>query len=644
MGYSKSRNLKFINPYTFVPIQKDLSQKRKDLKEIQEEELHTGILKCRLRVITPLGIPDAEKASNQNGHITYPFYSYEASGKKILAIPGSSLRGAIRSVFEAVTDSCFTTLREGTVLSRRVNIDARERSYQPGILKQENGRWRLYRAKRYLMATHMPQRYGRSLQNACVTIEVKDGIRTAKTYEGLELRFGDIVEFSLCKDNSGNVLCNKKGNFVIWEGIARDIAKTDSMTRKNSGKEIGVAFIGEPFSRKKGESIFVCLDEEVKFSKEEMEEAYAGLEKTLEEYQDKAINKKLEKDHWGYASFKYAEKNKLIPIWYSEEDKKLSLAAIGRTVYKTSLNELAGTHKPCTSRDGLCEACALFGMVQQENLGSRIRVTDAAINKNSGTSEVTLRVLGQPRPSYLPFYVRSSDDEKDITGGKRMPGYDDDVEIAGRKFYWHNPAAASHSRIYQDSKKEPTNNTVELVLPGAEFVFDIYYDGITQEQLEKLMWCIHFGENRMNSTLAHKIGRGKSLGLGSTKIVIEKQMERIFKDGKYTWEIGVPADSDSELMLENKEEILKIANVLTLKDGSNKNVPVRYPYIQGAEGISYRKNDLAGHQWFSSYKKDREEMGRLPYITEEDQTLPVYVYNGRRQNTDNKKKNYRRKQ
>lgn len=642
MSYVKNRNLKFINPYTFVPVQKNEPVNRTELEEIQKEELHTGVLKCRLHVITPLGIPDAEKFRKENKHISYPFFSYEDAGKKVLAIPGSSLRGTIRSIFEAATDSCFSTLRENTVLSRRVNIDAREKSYQPGILRQDNGVWHLYKAKRYLMATRMPKGYEYLTREACIRIENREGLRIAKTAEGVELRFGDTVEFSLCKDKEGNILSNKNKSFVIWEGFARDIIKKDLNEKKTSGKEAGVVFIGEPFSRKRGESIFVCQNKEAGFSAEELEKAYIGLQKTLAEYQDKAINKKLEKDHWGYSAFKGAEKNKIIPIWYSPKDKKLSLAAIGRTVYNTSLNELVDTHKPCTSKKSLCEACALFGMAQKENLGSRIRVTDARVDKNYGTRMVTLKVLSQPRPSYLPFYVKNSEGEDKKDRGDRILGYDDGVEIAGRKFYWHNIKAAEDANIYETKEKKEMNSSLELVLPGAEFVFDIYYDGITQEQLEKLIWCIHFGENRLNSPLAHKIGRGKPLGLGSVKMIIENQLERTFDNGEYIWERKELGDSCLDWNFKNRDVILKVVNLHTLEKGHNKNVSVRYPYIEVMRGVVPKsENDTASHKWFSSYKKDREEKRRLPYVTEEDQTLPIYTYNRDIRNNQRKNRNYK---
>lgn len=99
----------FVNPYNFVSV--ELEQKQEASRPTDEKELHTGILYCALRTKTPLAVPDSgEKISDDKieNHKHYPFFRY---GKGSLVIPGSTLRGAIRSMYEAVTDSCFSTAR-----------------------------------------------------------------------------------------------------------------------------------------------------------------------------------------------------------------------------------------------------------------------------------------------------------------------------------------------------------------------------------------------------------------------------------------------------------------------------------------------------------------------------------------------------
>ncbi len=626
--YKRNRNIKFINPYTFIPTPKNQHVKRDGLQPQSSIELHTGILKCRLFVRTPLGIPDTQLEKVVNDHSEYPFFSYEQQGKRFPVIPGSSLRGPIRSVFEAASDSCFSTLRKDTGLSRRVG---NREAYKPGILKWENGSWHLYKADRYLLAADPNgidtrfadknyKKYEGLPQDSYISISKKgkDGPRIARTREGEELRFGDEVEFLAYTEGKGSY---EKNGYPVWKGVARDVKRKKSEIDKNSMKKIGLVYIGETFSSKKhGESVFVCGQEVKEFSEEQLRKAYEGLLETLEIYRNPAINRS--KGHSGYKDFEHAKKETGIPVWYEIDDKKLSLASIGRTFFRTSLNELVGERKPCINRKELCEACALFGMTGEESLGSRIRITDANVVGSYTLKKVTLKILGQPRYSYMPFYAKSS------TITVIPKSYDDNnVEIAGRKFYWHNKKASEDSTIYSATEKNRMNSTLELVMPEAEFCFDIYYDGITQEQLEKLMWCIHFGENQKNGDLCHKLGHGKPLGLGSVKIVIEEKSERIFQDGVYVWDKETPLLEGTIPELKNMKALQK---VMSFK-GGGEDISIMYPDVfdEGGKPFSEpRKNEEARHIWYAKNKEPKRNQNdpteMLPNVMKRDQALHAY--------------------
>ncbi len=624
-------NKTFINPYTFVPTPKKQPVRREALGEHYNTSLHTGVLQCRLYVRTPLGIPDAVTEEEIGGHRKYRFFSYTEEGKRVLVIPGSALRGTVRSVFEAATDSCFSTLRDNTGLSKRIESRG---AYKPGILKRENGEWKLYHAKRYLLAADtMP------LGPACGVVERnyskfaglpkevyvnilkqgKDGGRAAVTQQGEELYFGDEVEFRI--EEKGRY---EKRGFLIWEGAAADIRKQAGNGSPQGGRKRGIVYIGESFgTRKHGESIFMPVREVQDIGNEQLKKAYQGLLETLEMYRNPAVNRSGDK-HSGYSGFEHAKKERGIPVWYSLRDAKLSMAAIGRTFYNTTLNELAGERQPCKNRKKLCAACMLFGMTGEENLGSRIRFTDARAGQDYPTEEVTLQILGEPRYSYLPFYVR----------GEEGDSYDDaGVEIAGRKFYWHNERAQSEPGVYRGAAPGRMNSTLELVGSGAEFAFSIYYDGITEEQLAKLMWCLHFGENEAEGTLCHKFGHGKPLGLGSAKVVVEERAERIFEDGRYEWRHEKPVEAGEVPDIRNRKELEKVMDFHWLEKSGNPDAVIRYPEVYDVGGKAFPKdggNEGAGHIW---YMKNREKPGayndndrveRLPDILAENQELHGY--------------------
>lgn len=67
----------------------------------------TGRIRCELKAVTPLFISDP-RFEPRGEHRIYEFFT--VAGKAIL--PAASLRGALRSVFEAVTNSCVATLTD----------------------------------------------------------------------------------------------------------------------------------------------------------------------------------------------------------------------------------------------------------------------------------------------------------------------------------------------------------------------------------------------------------------------------------------------------------------------------------------------------------------------------------------------------
>ncbi|MCM1101238.1 MAG: TIGR03986 family CRISPR-associated RAMP protein [Clostridium sp.] len=639
-------NRKFINPYTFVRTPRDRQTDRSSFEKVYDAPLHTGFLRCRLYVRTPLGIPDSVREQMVEGHKMYPFFSYwedcleegdSEKGRRIPVIPGSSLRGSVRSVFEAATDSCFATLRADTKLSKRVEPKNGE-TYRPGILKRTAGEWKLYRAHRYLLAADTDpagepegavdvnyDKYQGLPEDAYVRIfcNGKDGARFARTQGGEDLYFGDEVEF--CAEESEG----------YEKSAARDIRKVADTGQTAPGKKRGIVYIGEIFGKKKrGESIFVPAEEVPDLTGPQLQKAYKGLLETLDIYRNPAINRN--RRHSGYRGFKHADREKGIPVWYwvpkadgdedFTRDVKLSPASIGRVFYDTTLNDLVGERKPCANRKKLCEACALFGMGSEESLGSRIRFTDARAQEGYILKPETLRMLRPPRYSYLPFYT--------VRKGEVAGSYDEEgVEIAGRKFYWHNERAATDPSVYRDGTQGRMNNIVELVMPGAEFTFEVYYDGITEDQLNKLMWCLNFGENREDGTLCHKLGHGKPLGLGSVKMVIEENAERILGDGRYEWRHERPVEREEAPRLRNREALENVMDFRRFCEGPDRDVAIMYPDVYDENGEEFpreRSSDKAPHMWYKcnkarpSQRNGYDEIETLPDILAEDQALHGY--------------------
>lgn len=126
-------NENFINPYQFV----SLSGKVIRDKVVFKNEI-TGVIHCTLTTKTSLALPDHSINLNKTGtHPYFPFFSIN----EIPVIPGSELRGVVRSAFEAVIPSCLSVSNASNILSAR-NPTPRK----PGVVQFIDGQWRLYEA------------------------------------------------------------------------------------------------------------------------------------------------------------------------------------------------------------------------------------------------------------------------------------------------------------------------------------------------------------------------------------------------------------------------------------------------------------------------------------------------------------------
>lgn len=595
-NYSINDQVKFVNPYNFVRFPKGESE-RTNMPDYSEtnEKLVTGKLHCSLTTKTPLSIPDTESVKKDtDDHPTFSFYSVDGEKR----IPGSTIRGCVRSTYETLTDSCFVTMAEEMWLTNRVD---HTNAYNPGLLIREENNWALYNARR-------------------LYVQIKDK-------RDRRANFADCVESERC-------VVQKADKIKFFWGDAVDVKYNDVKMKNGSLRQIidhmkhspkgnYYVYVGEPIGEQKYyQSVFQKrerISSDIKSSIQRLEYSWD----IYKENKDKG--KGLEDHHTGYAGYERAKKGGVVPIWYKKEGDSysLSFAAVGRRVYSKSVNAMIGEQRtPCLNRQKVCPACQLFGMAKDEGIGSRIRITDASIVNEGKSTSVMLKELGSPRTGYYPFYSENG-----------LEFYEQDAMISGRKYYWHIPDAAKDASIYTESnprKKSERNATVE-VLSNAAFEFDVYFDRISPVQLEELKWVITLGENRADGNLCHKIGHGKPLGLGSVKMTILEECIRNYDESR---NYSIQRVQDTHIMInENvvsfredaKEQILAVCSFDRMKGKK-----VCYPFIDlgGKDASDFETDDnrIASHQWFTQNKSEKHEIQTLHSIIDSNQDLFAYTF------------------
>ena len=152
---------------------------------------------------------------------------------------------------------------------------------------------------------------------------------------------------------------------------------------------------------------------------------------------------------------------------------------------------------------GLCPACHLFGTTfYKSRIGfgtSWLKTASQSwyIQNNNDSAKggaLTLPLQESPRPTWS------------------MP--DKKAKIPGRKFYIHHPWSVDNIKEIPLTKH---NRTIEPLGKDNEFEFEVNFNNIRDWELGLLIYALE-----LEDSLAHKLGMGKALGLGSIQIQVKK--------------------------------------------------------------------------------------------------------------------------
>lgn len=390
----------------------------------EETNTYSGSIRCSLKALTPLLVA-AKQGSAENKERRF----LEIDGKPV--IPGTSLKGMIRSLVEIMSFSCMRPVSGKHIFWRDVTGDTSSRYKEPfqgdplgGWLVQKGALYRLYP----------------------VHVEPRERLRV---------------------------------------GARTELYTTGPMSVKGHGMGCKSYY----FAPKK-EDDFVVVDKEV------VDDFFQQMTPAQE------INWKNEKDNI---------KNKGARVFYTR-DKKGNITALGtaryfRIAYEKTPADLAGK----------CEedfATALFGSVKSKQaVRGRVSFSAATFSeyKYREPQEV---VLGEPHPSCILHYLNQpnammSDNYKK----KYLEDYNGKPVLRGRKYYWHR----NYDPLLPPNSNEKVRSKIHPMDAGAQAEFTVWVDRVSSAELGALLEALDLPKGH-----AHKLGLGKSMGMGSVRIEIEK--------------------------------------------------------------------------------------------------------------------------
>jgi hypothetical protein len=424
----------FINPYTFVPLPAAIGRDRRTGHHRAKSGNISGHLSVEWTLRTPLLLPQAFPAVR--------------AGRVV--VPGSSVKGAIRTLHEALMGGCLRVVDEDFVPVYRGPAVAKGQDWYLAIVSE---------ATRQGRATHV------RLTNETAWIPV----HMLRTTLGRVPRTGDMVDIEdwAVHPHQGldrNEVTEPAG---VTEGDAWTVLVGDSGTRLKSKQ-------------------FFCAVGRIPPDADDICEVTAAAWAEYEQLCEGTNDLKLIRQRPNAGAYKgwrtgrvFAEVSwpsrtdivgercrvtgKLWPgdvVWArlnpdTGQADRLSAAAIWRVPGEGPVSErIPESVRACRDPEDLCLSCRLFGAADtvtaetgreatQRSYAGHLRIGDA-IADGVTTVPVRLAPLGSPRAGAGQFYLRIDDDEP-ASDETRLPAAywgserdDPDARpVRGRKFYWH---------------------------------------------------------------------------------------------------------------------------------------------------------------------------------------------------------------
>jgi len=221
-------------------------------------------------------------------------------------------------------------------------------------------------------------------------------------------------------------------------------------------------------------------------------------------------------DEWAYWKNKLSSGER-VPVFYLTNDDSslhsIGLALMYRLPYSNSVKQAVkhtSADHDSTSPD-LAET--IFGFVggNGDALKGRVSISPAVATHAEPFSRIIKTVLGSPKPTFYPNYIRQEEGGK---VGIYKTFMNHDCEISGWKRY---PARQPGAVNVPEGVGSNVDTGLIPLKEKARFKFSIKLHNLKKAELGAIAWALTWGgDNR----LRHSLGMGKSMGYGIASISI----------------------------------------------------------------------------------------------------------------------------
>ncbi|GIW67987.1 MAG: CRISPR-associated RAMP family protein [Candidatus Parcubacteria bacterium] len=454
-------------PYNFVPLNHSVveTQQAPDFDKYHNDR-YTGHIDLEIETLTPLYI----RNTNEKGESDPDFFNINGQYK----IPGSSLRGMIRTLVEIVSFGKFHYYDDERLYYRGLaDISNLRKIYQQKINKKVNAGYLNYDSGK-------KQFYVIPVQSDSINQlgyeKIKD---TTKEFD-----------YNLQDD----------GCWIVWSG------------KMGNTKKYNWRIYPPDFEKEK---IYIS-NKDIDYYKKDLNRNIpidilkSAKEKYLFKNNDHNDEHKIEKIRFENG----------VPIFFVKyiDSNNEERIAFGHTRYfRLPYEKTIGDHIPenLHKNNSTDFAEAIFG--KEDKWASRVFFEDADLldnPENAFLPNTSPKILSEPKPTTFQHYL----EQPENANKSNLNHWDSEAKIRGYKLYWHrNTPSDSNEPFSWNEGREIYDDTQHTVIrpvkKNKKFKGRIRFENLSKEELGALLFVLNLPEN-----CYHKLGMGKPLGLGSVKI------------------------------------------------------------------------------------------------------------------------------
>lgn len=499
--------------YTFVPLDERVFFPDWAVQVSHDLPFRDGLsgeISYEVEAESPIYIRNSNTI-NRESDLSFNHYVDELGAPRYF-IPGTSMKGMIRSIAEVLSFSKLSQLNDGRFSFRDFDnkelypliIPGKSKEIRCGWLSMdESGSWVIedhgkpLRISHQTIDAHFGSDFVKSFcdrgtatdRNSTIREEAKSGAFKYQKLEGCDLNGLFVSEG---RTNITVAHYSENGDIegtLVLSGQA-SVRKADK-NGKPSGKFYEFVFPTKPNGS-------LPLSEEQR-----------------EDFLFQAHDKDAEKisPDWKYWKAKMKGGVKM-PVFFRVEGKKVKdfgLTMMYRLPYKHRIKDLRA---PNHSDLKLDMADTLFGYIREkENLRGRIQFSHAFAQGSPKEMPLVKGVLGSPRASYYPNYIRQD-------GAKVLKYHtfqDKQARLSGRKFYPVHSGGAKE--LAQGNGNEKIMTSFRPLASGTKFRGKVRYHNLKPQELGLLLSALSFHGQK---ACRHALGMAKGYGFGRVKLSIEE--------------------------------------------------------------------------------------------------------------------------